>query len=121
MTLMTHTGEVTIEVPYGQDRETGQWVSPVRVAWGLESHQRVTPELQQRLCLTAAATYSYERAAEVIACWGGPLADDSTIHRHVQRAGRKRNGASGTHKSRRFVTGRYARQVSKTGQKTSLF
>lgn len=87
MTLITHAGEVTIEVPYGQDRETGEWVSPVRVAWGLESHQRLTPELQQRLCLTAAATFSYEAAARVVACWGGPLADDSTIHRHVQRAG----------------------------------
>lgn len=84
---MTHAGEVTIEVPYGQDRETGEWVSPVRVAWGLESHQRLTPELHQRLCLTAAATFSYEATARVAACWGGPLADDSTIHRHVQRAG----------------------------------
>ena len=86
---MTHAGEVAIDAPYGQDPETGEWFSPVRIAWGMERHQRVTPELEQRLCLTAAATYSYERAAEVIACWGGPLADDSTIHRHVQQAGRR--------------------------------
>jgi hypothetical protein len=87
VTLTTLAGEVVLEIPYGQDRETGEWHSPVRTAWGLESHQHVTPELQQRLCLTAAATFSYERAAEVAACWRGHLADDSTIHRHVQRAG----------------------------------
>jgi hypothetical protein len=84
---MTMSGEVTVRLPYGQDRDTGEWFSPVRLLWGLERHQRLTPELQQRLCLTAAATFSYERAAEVVACWRGPLADDSTIHRHVGQAG----------------------------------
>jgi len=86
---MTHAGEVTIEVPYGQDRQTGEWFSPVRIAWGLRPHQRLSPELEQRLCLTAAATFSYERAAEVVACWGGPPVDDSRIHRHVQKAGER--------------------------------
>lgn len=81
------SGPVALEVPYGQDRQTGQWLSPVRLAWGLAPRQRATPELLQRLCFTAAATCSYQRAAEVVACWRGQLADDSTIHRHVQEAG----------------------------------
>lgn len=87
MTLLTHTGEVTIRVPYGQDPETGEWVSPVRSAWGMEPHQRVTPELEQRICLTSARTFSYEKAAEVAAAWGAPVCDDSTFHRIVQKAG----------------------------------
>jgi hypothetical protein len=68
-------------------RETGEWLSPVRRAWGLEGEQPLTPELEQRICFTAAATFSYQRAAEVAACWGSPLADDSTIWHHVQKAG----------------------------------
>jgi hypothetical protein len=87
MSLMSCVGEVSVAVPYGQDPETGQWRSPLREEWGLEPHQRLTPELEQRLCSTAAATFSYQRAAEVCAVWGSPLADDSTIQRHVQKAG----------------------------------
>lgn len=87
MTLITMSGEVELRVPYGQDRESLDWFSPVRLAWGMKPHQRATPELVARLCLTAAATFSYEGAAQVVACWRGPLADDSSIHRHVQEAG----------------------------------
>jgi len=87
MTLLTHTGEVTIQVPYGQDPVTGEWISPVRMAWGMEPHQRVTPELEQRICLTSALTFSYESAAKVAAAWGAPVCDDSTFHRIVQRVG----------------------------------
>lgn len=87
MTLLTHAGEVTIQVPYGQDGETSEWVSPVRTAWGMEPNQRVTPELEQRICLTSALTFSYEKAAEVAAAWGSPVCDDSTFHRLVQKAG----------------------------------
>jgi len=89
MKLMSHTGEVSLEVAYGQDSESGEWVSPVRRAWGLEQWQRLTPELEHRLCLTATRTSSYHSAAEVAACWGSPVCDDSTIHRHVQRAGER--------------------------------
>ena len=88
MSLMTTAGPVAVDVPYCQCREDDAWVSPLRRAWGLEPHQSLTPELESRLCATAAATFSYERAAEVCAVWGSPLCDDSTIHRHVQAAGR---------------------------------
>lgn len=63
------------------------WHSPVREALGLEPYQSVSPKLLERLCATAAATFSYERAAQVCAVWGSPVADDSTIHRQVQKAG----------------------------------
>lgn len=78
---------MTLEVPYVELRESGEWVSPVRRAWGLEGERPLTPELEQRLCFTARATFSYQQAAEVAACWGSPIADDSTIWQHVQRAG----------------------------------
>lgn len=87
LTLMTTAGEVTIEVLYCQCRQTGRWISPFRDACGLEPRQTTTPELERRLCLTATLTFSYEHAAQVCALWGSPLADDSTIHRHVQAAG----------------------------------
>jgi len=87
LTLMTTAGEVTVEVPYCQNRETGEWSSPFRETCGLEPRQTTTPELERRLCLTATATFSYEHAARVCALWGSPIADDSTIQRHVQAAG----------------------------------
>lgn len=87
LTLTTTAGDVTVTVPYCQVRETGEWVSPFREACGLEPRQTTTPELERRLCLTATATFSYEKAAQVCALWGCPLADDSTIQRHVQAAG----------------------------------
>lgn len=46
----------------------------------------MTPELEDRLCFTATECGSYERAATVAAKWGSCV-EDSTIHKHVQRAG----------------------------------
>src|SRR5690606_13648084 len=86
---MTTAGEVTVEVPYCEVIETGRWISPFRESCGLEPRQTTTPELERRLCLTATATFSYQRAAKVCALWGSPIADDSTIQRHVQAAGRR--------------------------------
>ena len=42
--------------------------------------------MEDRLCLTATESGSYERAAKVASKWGS-LIEDSTIHRHVQQAG----------------------------------
>ncbi len=84
---MTTAGEVTATVLYCQLRESGEWVSPFRETCGLEPRQTTSPELERRLCLTATATFSYEKAAQVCALWGSPIADDSTIYRHVQAAG----------------------------------
>lgn len=84
---MTTAGPVQVEVPYVELRETGEWVSPVREAWGLRGSRPLTPELEERLSFTAIATSSYEKAARVAEKWGSPVADDSTIWSHAQRAG----------------------------------
>lgn len=79
-------GPVQINAPYGQDRETGRWLSPIRELWGLGPHQTLSPVLEEKLCYTATMTYSYEHAAQVAAKWGSPV-DDAVIHQHVQRTG----------------------------------
>ena len=58
----------------------------MRVLWGLETKEKMSPVLAERLCLTACSTFSYERAARMAKTWGVPV-DDSTIHRCVQRKG----------------------------------
>lgn len=91
LTVATVVGEVTIRTVYGRDAETRQWLSPVRVLWGLRAHQRMSPVLEEKVCRTATLTNSYEKAAEVAATWGTPV-DDATIQRHVQEAGERAVG-----------------------------
>ena len=86
ITLRTSAGEVNIETWYGRDPEAGCYLCPMRVRWGLEPRQKMTPVLEDRLCYTATRAGSYEAAAEVAAKWGC-RADDATIHRHVEQAG----------------------------------
>lgn len=81
-------GTVEVEVPYGQEPADGRWRSPMRERWGLEPRQTMSPELEQRLCLTATLTGSFEAAAQVAEAWGTAM-DDSTIHKHVQEVGRR--------------------------------
>jgi hypothetical protein len=61
-------------------------VCPVQRAWGLRSHQKLTPGFAEKLCFTVTATGSYEEAAQVVGKWSGTM-DDSTLHRLVQRMG----------------------------------
>lgn len=82
--LDTVVGTVTIRARYGYSEAQKQWMCPTRAAWGLESYQRLSPELQQRLCYTATEVSSYERAAAMARCWGSPVSDDR-IHAHVRR------------------------------------
>lgn len=84
--LRSELGAIKLVLDYGQDRATGQWGSPVRQAWGLAPHQKITPALAEKLCFTVTATGSYEEAAAVVSRWG-PRMDDSTLHGLVQRAG----------------------------------
>ncbi len=60
----------------------------MRERWGLEPRQTMSPELEQRVCLTATLTGSYEAAAQVAGAWG-TVVDDTTIHQHVQKVGRQ--------------------------------
>lgn len=84
---MTSAGEIEIEAIAGRDPATGRWVSVGREVLGLSARARMSPVLEERLCLTATRTGSYEAAAEVAARWGSPVADDATIHAHVRQAG----------------------------------
>jgi hypothetical protein len=86
LTLRSELGSISLRVDYGLDRQTGQWVCPVRRAWGLGPHQKLTPGFAEKLCFTVTATGSYEEAAQVASKWSEPM-DDSTLHSLVQRRG----------------------------------
>ena len=88
MTITTTVGEVVIRAAYGQDPETGVWLSPVRQLWDLGPHERMSPVLKEKVCYTAAMTNSYEKAQRLASKWGTPV-DDSVIHHHVQEAGER--------------------------------
>ena len=88
LTLNTVVGPVNVVVDYGRDRQSGQWCCPAREQWGLGPHQKMTPELEDRICLTATMTGSYEAAAVMSAKWGSPV-DGETIRIHARRAGQR--------------------------------
>jgi hypothetical protein len=48
----------------------------------------MTPELEDRVCLTATLTGSYEAAAQLSAQWGSAV-DDETIRTHGRRMGQR--------------------------------
>ena len=84
--IQSRVGELGIRVPYGQDAQGGTWLCPLRLAWGLQANQTMSPALEERICFTATMTPSFEKAAAVAAKWGSPV-DDATIHHHVAQAG----------------------------------
>ena len=84
--LMSISGVVKLRVRHGYSPALGQWVCPVRQAWGLQSYQRLSPELESRLAYTASETTSYEAAAQMAARWGCPVSD-GCIHQHLQSLG----------------------------------
>src|SRR5450756_254319 len=88
LTLRTVVGKVTLKVTCGRDRQSGQWKCPARERWGLGPHEKMTPELEDQVCLTAALTSSYEAAAQISAKWGSAV-DDETIRTHVRRVGQR--------------------------------
>ena len=100
LTLRSELGEIKLVLDYGQDRATGQWGCPVRQAWGLAPHQKITPALAEKLCFTVTATGSYEEAAQVAGKWSASI-DDSTLHALVQRLGAR---------AEELAQGRYAQE-----------
>jgi hypothetical protein len=84
--LMTISGVVKLRVRHGFSPALGQWVCPARQAWGLQSYQRLSPELESRLAYTASETTSYEAAAQMATRWGCPVSD-GCIHQHMQSLG----------------------------------
>lgn len=89
--LRSELGEVKVVVDYGQHPQTGCWCCPVREAWHLAPHQKITPGFAEKLCFTATATGSYEEAAQVASKWTQSM-DDSTLHALVQRTGARAEG-----------------------------
>jgi hypothetical protein len=87
LALQSEVGKVELVVDYGRDPRTGQWVCPVQRYWGMAPHQKITPSLADKLCLTATATGSYEEAAQVAAHWMQSPVSHSTLHQLVQRKG----------------------------------
>lgn len=81
-------GDISVSVDYGRDPRTGRWVCPAREGWGLGPHQKMTPELEDRVCLTATLADSYEAAAVLSAKWGSPV-DASTIRQHACAVGQR--------------------------------
>ena len=81
-------GDVTVAVDYGRDPRTGKWECPARARWGLGPHQKMTPELEDRVCLTATLAGSYQAAAALSAKWGSPV-EASTIRAHACQAGQR--------------------------------
>jgi hypothetical protein len=90
--LRTVSGVVELKAWYGYSTAQECWIYPCRQAWNLEPYQRTTPELQSRLCYTAAQVPSYETAARMAARWGSPVSDD-LIHGEVQRKGKEADQA----------------------------
>lgn len=86
MTLRSELGNVSLRVDYGQEPKTGRWCSPLREAWGLGPHEKLTPAFAEKLCFTITATGSYEEAAQVVSKWSLRM-DDSTLHALAQRVG----------------------------------
>jgi hypothetical protein len=84
--LHTVSGVIHLRVRHGYSAARGEWICPARDALGLAAYQRVSPELEARVCYTATAVGSYEGAAAMAQRWGSPVSDD-LIHHHVQHRG----------------------------------
>jgi hypothetical protein len=81
-------GAISVAVDYGRDPQSGKWVCPARRRWDLGAHQKMTPELEDRVCLTATLADSYEAAAQLAAKWGSPV-EVSTIRAHACQVGQR--------------------------------
>lgn len=75
--LISTFGPIRLRVVKGYRVAQRQWIVPVRRAWRLADHQRLTPAFQRKLCCTAAATGSFEKAAVLAAEWGSSISDDA--------------------------------------------
>lgn len=88
LTLHTVVGAIRFAVDYGRDRPAGKWVCPARARRGLGPHPKMTPELEDRVCLTATLAGSYQAAAQLAAKWGSPV-EASTIRAHACQVGQR--------------------------------
>lgn len=89
--LRSVSGFLGLRVRYGYSVAMKQWITPARLAWGLDKYERLSPELTARLTHTVAEVGSYERTAAMSAAWGSPVSD-GCLHAMVQRLGRRVDG-----------------------------
>jgi len=120
VTLLTCAGTVALRAHYGRHPQTRQWMSPIRVLWGLEPRQELSPQLQERVVYTAAETDSFERAAKMAAKWGTPIAA-ATIHKQVQKAGRKAQAQTQAREEQLLDPARQAQAMAPPPNGTALF
>ncbi len=59
---------------------------PLRINWGLDSKEPISPALEDKICYTATSTLSYVKASGICKKWGSEI-DDSLIHRIVDKKG----------------------------------
>lgn len=114
-TLMTVSDTVTISAIRGHSMATGSWHCPVREQWGSAKWARVSPEFEQRLVYNAAASGSFQKAAELSCRWGSAISDDA-IHALVQRIAE--NNQEVEPRPRKESLGRKSKVGSFTGSKT---
>jgi hypothetical protein len=88
MELRTVSGIVRLRVYCGYSVALRAWITPVRLAWGLESYERLSCELAARLIHTITEVGSYERAAAMSEVWGSPISDGA-LHGLVRRLGKR--------------------------------
>ena len=91
--LRSVSGVLELKAWYGYCTAQSCWIYPCPQMWAMEPYQRITPELQSRLCYTGAQVGSYERAAQMASRWGSKVSDD-LIRDEVQREGEMANQAS---------------------------
>lgn len=86
LNLISTFGVIRLQSLKGYSPAQKKWIVPIRQAWRLADNQRLTPSLQRRLCCTAAATGSFEKAAVLAGEWGCTISDDA-IHSCVVSLG----------------------------------
>jgi hypothetical protein len=114
LTLSSSVGAVQIETDYGQVAGGGSWLCPQRAVWGIGPHQKLTPALQDRLCLTVTLTGAYGSAAQLAAKWGCGV-EDSTLHQLVKRIGGRAQAQAAQRLKRRAVEEHPQRAPSRLG------
>jgi hypothetical protein len=91
--LQTSVGNVVIETWYGWDRLSEAWINPTRLLLGLEPHQELSSELEDRACFVVTWAPSYQAASELLAKFDVPISD-STLHTLVARRGQRAQAQS---------------------------
>jgi hypothetical protein len=89
LTFNSLLGSVEVRTQSAKDRQTGEWITPIKDALGIDKYQHLTRDLKNRIAFAATKTNSFEAAAKLINCLARVKVDDSQIQRLVQLEGKK--------------------------------